>query len=350
MVVAEHPLLQFARVSGRDAQGVDARPLGSIHNVSITFDAGVHAFVGRPSDGTVALCALAGGRRAPSIGIVTMFGREPHKSASMRRRAGVSLPRAALNGRRTVADALAFMGAARGAELSHCLDAFGAAPLASRTLRSLDADEARAVELAALLSLPELVVLAAYEPLAIGALDQGVVRARLAALGARGACVIVATAAPEALGALPRHVYLLEKGRLWGRDEEVGWTVRPIDPAHPPSTRGQPESMSLWLRETDARRLASALSERGEVEAVRWVMHPGGLAEVVAAGVDLERLALCIAETVTQLQVDVSAMSAAETSIEGMRAAARAHVEATRGPTQPGVTQPVLTQSGGAPP
>ncbi len=325
MAIAAHPLLQLARVSSRDAQGIDARSLGAIHNLSVTLQAGVHAFVGRPADGTAALCEVIAGRRAANVGAVTVLGQEPRSSAVTRRRTGAVLPRANLSGGATVRHALAFMSEARGVPLAGCLDAFGAEHLGPRRLSSLDRSEARAVELAALLSCPELVVLAVYEPSTIVCLDQETVVRQLAALASRGGCVVVTTCAPESLGSLPDHVYLLESGRLWGCDEQVGWGMTPADPEQPAGVRGQPRSIAVFMTASHARKLAIALGDEPTIDAVRWTVHHSGLAEVVITGVALDALALTLADAVVASGVEVAAMYSAAASVDGMRAAARAH-------------------------
>ncbi len=328
MVVARHPLLQLARVSGRDAEGPDGRPLGALDNVSVTLEAGVHAFVGRPADGTAALCALIAGRRATSVGVITVLGREPRQSAATRRRMGVVLAKPFLPGgaRATVADALASMGRLRGLDLSGCLGPVGAESLRGRRLASLDAGEARAVELAALLACPRLAVLVLFEPLGLGALREDVVRERLAAHAADGACVVLATATPQALGSLPDHVFLLEAGRLWGRDQEVGWASAPIDPKlSDAGVRAPLSSLVLWLREADARKLVAHLSARDEVVAVTWKLHDNDLAEVSISSHELEALALAVADEVDRSAVDIVALHELPTTLDGMRSAARAH-------------------------
>ena len=325
MVVARHPLLQLARVSGRDGQGPDGKHLGALHNVSVTLEAGVHAFVGRPEDGTAALCELVAGRRAPVVGQVTILGREPSRSAATRRHIGAVLPRPDLPGR-TVRAAIKAMGELRGLRLDNCLDELGVSDLADREVASLSPAEARAVQLASLLSTPGLHALAVYEPGSVVAIDEHRVRQGLAEQASTGTCVVVATASPDQLGSLPDHVYLLEAGKLWGCDDEVGWARVSADrelPEHGPSLM---QTMSLLLTERHARQLSAALSERAAVESVHWGMHShSGLSEMRVSGADLRALALTVADAVTSTQVDVTAMHSASASIEGMRAAARAH-------------------------
>lgn len=325
MVVARHPLLQLARVSGRDGAGPDGRARGAIHNVSVTLEAGVHAFVGRPSDGTAALCELVAGRRAPAVGVLSVQGREPRNSALTRRRVGALLATPALPHGGTVADALAAMGRMRGHDLGGCLAAFGAGELLRRRVPSLDVSEARAVELAAVLTCPELRVLVLYEPLLVPSVSEEVVRERLVSSASRGACVVVATAAPEQLGSLPDHVYLLEAGRLWGRDHEIGWARGPAHPELPAGMRPPVQAIVAWLKEPRALEAIAALSRLEDVEAVTWAHHEDGLTEVSVSGHDLEAIALDIADVVTATGAEVVAMHSASATLDRLREAARAH-------------------------
>lgn len=325
MVVAAHPLLQLARVSGRDAQAPDGRAWGAVHNVSVTLEAGVHAFVGRPADGTAALCELIAGRRAPSVGVLTVLGREPRQSARSRRHMAAVLPKPALAHSGTVADAVASIGRMRDHDLATCLAAFGAAQLSGRRVASLDADEARAVELAIALSCPDLRVLALFEPLLVALANEEVVRERIVQIAAQGACVVIATAAPEQLGSLPDHVYLLEAGRLWGRDREVGWALGAADAELPAGVRPPMHGIVLWLKEPHARAMIAAIPTLGAVEAVSWSLKEDGLTEVSVSGHELEALALGIADAVTSTGAEVVAMHSASVSLERMREAARAH-------------------------
>jgi energy-coupling factor transporter ATP-binding protein EcfA2 len=253
-----------------------------------------------------------------------------------------------------VAEWLGQVSTARGVDVTDCLRDFRIEQLRSRSVRSLDEAEARAVEVAALLSVPELAVVALFEPSAIAPLDLDLLHERLRGLADDGACVVIATGAPEDLGSLPDHVYLLEGGKLWGRDEEVGWAPRAVDPEHQVGVRGIAESVSVWLAEREARRMASRLNERSEVSAVRWgvaegagagerVSLPERLAEVVVSGPVLESVALAVASVVDELEVEVVAMHHISLGMEGMRAAARAHrasLEAQAPPAPTAITPP----------
>jgi ABC-2 type transport system ATP-binding protein len=334
-----HPLLQLAAVHGRDSRGPAGRAVGALRGVSVTLEHGIHAFVGRPADGTLALIELVAGRRRPSVGVVTVRGREPGSHAGTRRKVGALLDTAELLPARTVAELVAQIGALHGADLSGCLEAFGASALAARAPASLDRDEARSVELAVALSLQELLVLALYEPFTRTRLDADAVCGGVVAAAERGGCVVVATSTPadlRALGGVPGSVHLLERGRLWGRDGAIGWPPRPG------------RALRIWLEPEHVRALGAALSGRSELAAVSWeAAADRPLASILVSGGDADEVALAVAETVSGLGTPVHALESEAPSLELLLDAARREREAieARSPYSPTPRNP----GGGAP-
>jgi hypothetical protein len=246
------------------------------------------------------------------VGVVTVRGREPSAHAPTRRRVGAVLAKSELWPARSVAAALARVGALRGADLGGCLDAFGLARLGERAPASLAPDEARSVELALALALPEPAVLAIYEPLIGHHIEREAVATALGAAAERGACVVVATSAPADLRLLPAAVHLLEAGRLSGHDRAIGWP--------PPASR----ALRLWLDPGRVRELAAALAKRGEIGALSWEAPADApLALIQVTGADADAVAIAVAETVAELDVALSAIDSEAPTLELLRESAR---------------------------
>ena len=328
-------VLQLARVHGRDTQGSAGESLGRLHGITQLLYPGVHAFLGEAADGTAAIVELCSGRSRPRIGAVLVAGRAPHRSPRRRRRIGALLARPELpDTHGEVAEILRLVGQVRGADLLAELTALGASALAGRELLSLSHAEARAVELCIALGSADPLVVALYEPFVdVDPIDGVAVRQRIAALGRAGACVVLASSRPAEVEGLADHVHLLARGRLVGSDEQLGW---------PGAAGGQ---MTLWLAGRDgaaARRLAAALGDRGSpnLAGVAWEQPtPDSPPTVVARVTDVAAGAITIAETVAELDVQVTALHTEPLSLHALAEAARAH-EAARQAAAVAVTGP----------
>src|SRR5262249_15926629 len=158
---------------------------------------GLHAVLGTPEDGSLALADLITGARAPLRGRVTVTGRDPARTAYVRARNGAlgadpRLPPAP-TGRHVVRLAMRAPGGA-GGRFDGVVGRLGPPPLQARDPPSLSFAEQRAVELALALSTPAPVLLALHEPLADMALPKlEALQLRLREAAASGACVVITT-------------------------------------------------------------------------------------------------------------------------------------------------------------
>ena len=295
--------VQLAQVDGRDSFGPRGGALGRLSNVTLLLEPGLEAFVGRPEDGTAALCEILAGRRRPKGGAVAISGRDPACSPAVRRRLGVLLPVADLPPGGTVAQVVSWAERVRGVVLEAPLEAIGIATLGARRVDSLTPQEARAVELAVALALPEPLALVLYEPLsAVGPVDVAATRRLLAAHVERGCCVVLATSAPrdvEALVEVERgRVHLLERGRLTAGATGLRW---------PPPQQGE---LSVWV-DAGAEELhafVAALGQDEELVGVGWRAEPGEPASVTVRGRDVAAVARAVAQATRQARVKVLAV------------------------------------------
>jgi ABC-2 type transport system ATP-binding protein len=311
--------LQLARVHGGDAQGPRGLPLGRLYNVTAQLGAGVHTFLGRPEDGTVALGDMLTGRRAPTIGLVTVHGREPSRSPSLRRRIGACSHRPALPPGGSVARALSSIGAARGASFDGVLESFALGALASRAVVTLERSEARAVELALALSIPEPALVVLDEPMAlVGDIDRARVRDTVAALGDAGCCVVLIASTPDDVALHGQHIHLLDAGEL-----------------HAPELL--PALLRVWLAggEEEARTLAAALAAQPSI-AEASSLADDGIASVTVDAQDLNQAALAVADVATACGIAVRAITPVELTFDALRRRARArrHARTLRIDTQ----------------
>ena len=292
MSTSDQAPVSFARLHGRDAQG-----LGALHGITLLVHAGVHAFVGAPADGTAALCELASGRRKPRTGAVLVHGREPFRSPRTRARIGSLLARPELPDMPTVAHVLGMLARLKRIE-GEPLQELGASALRDRKLRSLARREARAVELCIALALAEPAALVIFEPFTECApIDRAAVRERLIRRAGAGAAVMIATSARSDAGELSDSIHVLEAGRLVSSGPR-GWGG------------SDKRELCMWLDGSagSARRLAAALGERSELCAVRFQEQPQGPALVAVQADDLEAAAVVVAEVVASQGIAIGAL------------------------------------------
>lgn len=237
----DRDLLLLARVHAKDEAGPKGRARGSLNGASFAAGAGTYAVLGAPDDGTLALFDVVSGARAPMRGAVFLGGRDPYRSAEVRRVIGALGPEPQLPPARWVEGSVRAALDARGDDRSarEVLDVIGIGAFAPRALRSLRFAEERAVELALALTVrsPSLVVL--FEPRADVAMPRAATLGeRLASIASSGAVVLVITSSPSEARALADHVLVLHKGQIVrgtksegdldgaGRAELIAW-VRP---------------------------------------------------------------------------------------------------------------------------
>jgi ABC-type multidrug transport system ATPase subunit len=267
-------VVSLREVYGADRQGKGARTLGKLAGVSLDLAAGIHAFVGTPSDGSAALCNLCAGRQRPSGGKLLIAGASPASSPRLRRRIGSLLVNPELPQSGSVADLASRLAGLIDGDPMAALEALGAQALASRRLAGLRRDEARAVELSLALAIRSPLCVVLFEPwTALLPLDGARVRERLRQLAQGGSCVVIATASLPEAQECADACYRLERGRLL--------------PGPPLLGREQDnQELSVWLSEqADAARLVAALGRSEAVTSVRWSRMTNDLVEVrVAAG------------------------------------------------------------------
>jgi ABC-2 type transport system ATP-binding protein len=326
-------VVELARVHARDAAGPEGRPRGSLSGLSLALGAGVHAFLGAPEDGTLALAEVISGARAPLRGTVSVVGRNPAAAPSLRARIGALGAEPRLPPASTVRAAVRLALRARGEtgdRFDAVLDPLGLSPLQARDPRSLSFAELRAVELAIALSTPAPRVLALHEPLADVAMPRlDLLPLRLREAAGAGCAVLITTSSPADARALADHVLVLHRG-LVAREARGGGGL----------TLGAGVTLRAWVRATDrdgARALAAALAVRPEVRAVSWhesaVVDDGGLPPpkppgepllVSLSGDDAEPCALALAECVLESGAEIEALTEDAPTLGDVRASTEA--------------------------
>ena len=313
-------IVSLQGVVAADEAGPDGTSLGSIRGLDLVLGAGLHLVLGRPHDGTAALIEVLAGDRTPRSGRVRIDGRDPARSASLRRRIGVLGSRVELVGT-TVADAVRAASIVR-RSAADALERLELTYLAPRTLASLSQAEARAVELALALAVPRPLLLALFEPSLACAISRESFCERLRAIATEGAVIVIATSSPAESFGLPLTAWLLDGGRLAGGAS---------GPLH-----GQGE-LVVWLTDADgsaARKLAAALGTRPELTLVAWQQRAHESTSVVTVGApELELAALAIAEVASALATPIVAIRPRANDLDGLlataRATATAHIHAT---------------------
>jgi ABC-2 type transport system ATP-binding protein len=303
------PVVAIERAHVRDAAGPAGRARGGLTGASIALGPGVHAFLGTPEDGTLALVDLVTGARAPVRGRVRVSGQDPARTSFVRARIGALAAEPRLPDASTVRAAVRLAMRARGETgdlFDAVLDPLGLSPLQARDPRSLSFAETRAVELALALSTPAPVLLLLHEPLAEVALPRlELVPRRLREVARSGACVIVTTSSPADARSLADHVVVLHKG-LIAREARGGAGLVLTDHI----------TLHAWVRTGDggephtpgARELAAALSLRPEVRAVSWSEQTGEPSRVDIRGDHAESCALAVIESCLVTGVEIEAL------------------------------------------
>ncbi|MEO7331305.1 MAG: ATP-binding cassette domain-containing protein, partial [Minicystis sp.] len=263
MSEARAPLLHLDGVHARDAAAPRGKPRGAISATTALLGAGVHAFLGAPEDGLIALVDVLTGVRVPTRGRVRVVGVDPCTTPSIRARIGALGLDPRLPPAPTVGDAIRLILQARGERVPRIdavLDPFGLGALHARRPATLSFAEARAVELALALTTPAPLLIVLYEPLADVALPEPArVRLHLRDLAAAGACVIIATSSPTDARHLADQVYVLHQGLV----------VRKAGAQGDPLTLGEAR-LRAWVAPAGLRALAAELSRSPAVRAVSW--------------------------------------------------------------------------------
>jgi ABC-2 type transport system ATP-binding protein len=281
--------------------------------LELALGAGVHAVIGRPEDGTLAVAPLVGGLEASIRGQVIVAGRHPMRDPSLRAHIGVTLDNPRLPRAGRVAEYLEQVSKVRGdgTRWEQPLAAFGLAHWSGRRMSELSRAEARALELLLAATTPEPFVIALTEPGAdIAPFERQAMRGALLRAAQGGACVMVMTASMVDAVELATTIQLLERGRItrWVPVEESAALV---------PGRGT----ALQIEVDIPRLLIAALADDPAVSGLDW--SPDGHRSMVSIrGDDLDELALAVARAASSAGVKVRSITPATPGLEEIRAAA----------------------------
>lgn len=286
---------------------LSAVAVDGLRGADLTLDAGVHAVLGAPADGTSELVAVATGIIRARRGRVRVQGQDPFSSPEARRSTAALLPEERLIPARSVAAsvarALALAGEKPGTQ-DDALAALGLGSWANRRPASLGAGELRAVALSLALARPKPSVVALYEPLGVPGVTRQVVLDAMARLAAAGACVLCVTASARDAGEASSTLHLLHRGRFVRR------ATLPLPTELAPGT-----TPDFVVQSDDPRRLAAALSAESVVAGVEWNQEQSP-DEIRVRGTDAAELALVIARVAVAAPVRVRAVSPALPSLD----------------------------------
>lgn len=326
-------------VVARDAAGLRGASRGSLQSVTAHLGPGVHAFLGAPEDGTIALCDVIAGVRPALRGTVLVYSADPWKNPPIRSTIGALLAAPdipdARTVRRSVQQAILALGRAL-AEADAVLPALGLGALADRSPSSLSFGETRAVELALALHVARVVamraappVLVLFEPFADLALpSMRVVEEAIAAQRAAGACVILATSSPADARRVADHVWVLHAGALVRREPGDGRTLSFGDAElavwFPASATGSSASLRV---------VAASLSAHPAVRAAYWEDPPAGSGRppvLRVRGPDRDACALAILDAAASSRIAVEAITSASPDLGAVRSASLAWLHRMR--------------------
>lgn len=306
-------VIQLTRVHGRDSLGAGGRARGRLYDLSLGLAPGIHAVIGRPRDGTSALCELIAGRARPRSGRVLVAGREPWKSPALRRRIGAYLARPSLADTGRVGRALDVAGMLRGVDVVGLLREVGLGRLLERRMTSLHQHEARALDLVLALAVDQPLAVVLDEPLDVTELiPPETLVERLRAMATGGTAVVVSSSVPSDVEGIADHLHVIDRGRLVASDGALGW----------PGARER--ELTLWLRQVaDARRLARVLAEAPALTGVSWEGRDEE-ATVSVRAAEIEEAARAIAEAVALTGVEIVGMKPVAPTLESLHLARRA--------------------------
>ncbi|XXX80552.1 ABC transporter ATP-binding protein [Sorangium sp. So ce134] len=334
------PIAVLEGVRARDSAGEAGRPRGSLFGAAAALGPGVHAVLGAPEDGTLALAEVLEGRAAPLAGRVLVAGRDPFRSAATRARIGVLSIAPELPDGASVASCMSVALRARGAPAGAAaalLDALGVAPLLARRTASLSFAETRAIELSLALGVPQPLLLCLVEPFAdVAVPSPAPVRERLRALAAGGACVVIITSSTVDASALADRIHVLDRGVI-ARTEPGDGERLAVAPSAAALGAGRPEvELRALLHERapgapGARALAAALARSPAVRACAWEQGPAEASSTLRIrSADREAAALAILDAAAGEDVALIAIASPAPSLHDVRAATALHLAAVR--------------------
>jgi ABC-2 type transport system ATP-binding protein len=305
MTTAAPPLVMLHRAVPPRARSFNLPPL------DFWLGPGLHALVGAPSDGTVAIAKLVGGIEPPARGEVIVAGRAPSRDPDLRARIGVSLETPSLPTARRVGDLLQRVDALRGgADATTALGQFGLLHWTDRKMDALSRRDMRTLELLIAVSTRDPVALALTEPGAdTSSLDRQTLREALARAADAGACVIVATASMGDAVELCRTIHVLERGNIarWVPADEAG----ALSPGR---------SVALRIEADLPRLLVATLADDPAVAGIDWDQQDHR-SSLTVRGNDLDRLALAVARAASTSGASVRSIAPLAPGLDEVRAA-----------------------------
>jgi ABC-2 type transport system ATP-binding protein len=273
---------------------------------------GLHALVGAPSDGTMAIAPLVGGLEPPAQGEVVIDGRAPSQRPDLRARIGVTLETPLLPPTSRVRNLLERIDALRGGGDSlAALESFGLGHWAHRRGAELSLRDRRALELIIALGTRNPIALALTEPGAdTSPIDRQRLRAQLADHADRGACVMVITASMGDAAELCRTIHVLERGNIarWVPADEAG----ALSPGR---------SVALRVEVDLPRLLVATLADDPAVVGIDWDQQDHR-STISIRGDDLDRLALAIARASSCAGASIRSIAPVAPGLDEVRAAA----------------------------
>jgi len=311
VTAAEHsapnapPRLRIEAAFAADSLGLRGSALGRLRGLDWSVDRGLHAVVGAPSDGSVALAMVLSGAVRPTSGRCLLDGTEPARSSSLRRRIGALEPAPSLAGgsvRQVARTVAALRGIDAGAALEP-LEDLGLGPLLDRAPADLSFAELRGVELGLALAHPSPRIVVIYEP---WSLVQGVtataIHERLVTL-ARECCVVVVASTASDVASIADEVWFLDGGR-WA--EPRGGIARPGAGA---------QVLTLLVHDPEGNvvpSLVEAMSNRWpQALGMGWSSvgaADGGLRRIELHSADAAKAAILATELLAERAVDVRAI------------------------------------------
>jgi ABC-2 type transport system ATP-binding protein len=280
--------------------------------IDLVLGAGVHALVGTPPDGSLAVAKLVGGFEPSASGRVRVAGRDPARDPEVRRRIGATLDVPCLPKTGRVRDLLADVDALRGhGSGESALSAMGFSHWADRKLDGLTRWELRALDLAIASAMHDPFALVLTEPSAdIAPYDRQALRTALWRASDGGACVVVVTASMNDAIELAGTIHLFERGRV----------TRSV-PADDTGALVPGRGIELRVDVDLPRLLVAALADEPAVVGIEWdeQRHRSLLS---IRGADLDALALALARAAVASGASVRSIVPIAPQLDEVRAAA----------------------------
>jgi ABC-type multidrug transport system ATPase subunit len=292
---------------------------GTLRRCTLDLEPGLHVVLGQEQDGTGDLVELLAGARAPRSGSVTVLGRQPHRSPTLRRDIAALRQSEELFPARTAGEALRIALAARGVPVTaeQALDEAGLRHWAPRAPSKLDLSERRTLAACMALARPKPPLAVLHEPLAyLPGLSSELMLRRITSWVAEGSLVLCTTSSPSTAQLLGGRAWILEQSGA----------VRPLAASNAVELApGQPAT--LLIRTSGARELAAALSRAAGVTASAFdetLQH----AQVRVQGSEARALSRTVVRVARELGIPVEAIVPSVPDLEVMRAANAGYLRA----------------------